>query len=180
LAARTHRPAGTARPPPRLRRAYYDCRYGQLHLHNAIPAGGGFDEKTSVICLHDAGETGRVFTPLLQVLGFERSVYSLDLPGSGESDPAAGIDPAEAAVQAVQDFIGSMRIRQFDLLARGEGCVAARRLAQQLAGAVQRLVLLGDAGAGVAPARNVLALPRAEADSPGLPARVLAFLAAGV
>ena len=31
--------------PPRLRRAYYDCRYGQLHVHNAIPAGGEHVER---------------------------------------------------------------------------------------------------------------------------------------
>ena len=28
----------------RLRRAYFDSRYGQLHVHQAIPPGGGFDE----------------------------------------------------------------------------------------------------------------------------------------
>ena len=24
---------------PRVRRGYFECRYGQLHVHNAIPAG---------------------------------------------------------------------------------------------------------------------------------------------
>ena len=98
-----HRP-GRA---PRLRRAYYDCRYGQLHLHNAIPGGGGFDELTSVICLHGAGETGRVFMPLLAALGEARSVYAPDLPGAGESDPAPGETAVDAAVHAVADFVDS-------------------------------------------------------------------------
>ena len=30
-----------ARPAPALRRAYFDCRFGQLHVYQAIPAGGG-------------------------------------------------------------------------------------------------------------------------------------------
>ena len=178
MAARTPRSADGTRPPPRLRRAYYECRFGQLHLHNAIPGGGGFDELTAVICLPDAGETGRVFAPLLICLGLERSVYSLDLPGSGESDAAAGVTPIEAAVLAVEDFVGTMRIRQFDLLARGDSCGAARRLAQQHAGAVRRLVLLGEAGPGATLPQKSLSLPRSEADSPALATRVVTFLAA--
>jgi hypothetical protein len=46
MSKRLTRAAGLEPGAPRLRRAYHDCRYGQLHLHNAIPAGGGFDELT--------------------------------------------------------------------------------------------------------------------------------------
>jgi pimeloyl-ACP methyl ester carboxylesterase len=168
------------RPAPRLRRAYYDCRFGQLHVHNAIPGGGGFDELTAAICLPDTGETGRVFQPLLQTLGFDRSVYSLDLPGSGESDPAPGVLPADAAFQAVEDFTGTMRIRQFDLVAHGEACMVARRLARQLGGAVRRLVLLGEVTPGIPLEQKVLSLPRSDADAAGFAARVADFLAAGM
>ena len=55
--------------PPRLRRAYFECRYGQLHVHNAIPAGGGFDELTTLVCLHASSNTGRVFLELSRILG---------------------------------------------------------------------------------------------------------------
>ncbi len=137
-------PVEGERQAPRLRRAYYDCRHGQLHLHNAIPAGGGFDELTSVICVHGSGETGRVFLPLLPQLGVERSVYAPDLPGCGESDPAPGVPFTEAAAQAVMDFAESMRIRRFDLVARGDGIAAARLVAAQRPDAVRRLVELGE------------------------------------
>ena len=46
---------------PRLRRAYFECRHGQLHVHNAIPDGGGFDELTTLICLHGSAGSGRMF-----------------------------------------------------------------------------------------------------------------------
>jgi pimeloyl-ACP methyl ester carboxylesterase len=164
-----------SRPPPRVRRAYYDCRYGQLHLHNAIPAGGGFDELTTVICLHGAGQTGRVFAPLLQPLGHERSVYALDLPGSGESDPAAGVDAVEAAVHAVIDFVDAMRIRSFDLIAREEGCEAALRVLSQKGAAVRRVVLIGAAGAiKTGPAITSVAV--ADAGAPDFAAKLLRVL----
>ena len=49
----------------RVRRAYFDYRYGQLHLHQAIPAGGGFDEATSLLCIPGSGGLGSFFRPLL-------------------------------------------------------------------------------------------------------------------
>src|SRR3954469_16226470 len=79
--ARTPDPA-----PPRLRRAYFECRYGQLHVHNAIPSGGGFDELTTLVCLHASSAPGRAFLELSKILGQSRSVYSPDTPGCGESD----------------------------------------------------------------------------------------------
>jgi pimeloyl-ACP methyl ester carboxylesterase len=160
-----------------LRRAYYDCRYGQLHLHNAIPGGGGFDELTPVICLHGAGQTGRVFVPVLLPLGYQRSVYALDLPGCGETDPAPGADSVDAAVNAVTDFVDSMRIRTFDLLARAEGCVVALRVAELRGSAVRRVVLLSDHVAAAEAGPGVVLLPMSEADSPQLGVKLVELLA---
>ena len=143
--------SGKSQPPapqPRLRRAYYDCRYGQLHLHNAIPPGGGFDELTSVICLHDEGEGGQVFLPALWALGAQRSVYAFDLPGVGGTDPAPGVPPADAAVNVVCDFLDSMRIRTIDVVARGQAAVAALRLLEQRGDTLRRVVLVDAAQTG--------------------------------
>lgn len=166
--ARTARTPDTARPPPRLRRAYYECRYGQLHLHNAIPSGGGFDELTAVLCVHGSNETARAFLPVLGVLGLERSVYAPDLPGYGESDPPAeqsgsmnrAADRVETGVNALADFLDSMRIRAVDLLARGDGAAIAQRLAALR-------------GAGV---RRVVTLTAADEASADLPQKLLAAL----
>lgn len=165
-----------SRPPPRIRRAYYDCRHGQLHLHNAIPAGGGFDELTPVICIHGTGQTGRVFMPLLAPLGYERSVYAPDLPGAGESDPAPGVAAVESAVHAVVDFVDAMRIRRFDLLAREQGCEAALQVLAQRGSAVRKVVLLGATGSTRA-GSAVTALSLAEAEAPDFARRVVSLLA---
>ena len=175
--ARPRKTTPQTRVAPRLRRAYYDCRYGQLHLHNAIPGGGGFDELTPVICLHGAGETGRVFMPLLAALGEARSVYALDLPGAGESDPAPGETAVEAAVHAVADFADSMRIRRFDLVARGAAAPAVLQLLQARGEAVRRAVVLDADGLRGRPGLTLLSA--AEAASAQLPARIVELLAAG-
>ena len=161
--------------PPRIRRAYYDCRYGQLHLHNAIPAGGGFDELTPLICLHGADQTGRVFLPLLTPLGYQRSVYALDAPGAGESDPAPGVAAVEAAAHAAMDFVEANRIRRFDLLAREQGCDAALRVLAERGEAVRRVVLLG--ATGVTQAANVSLVPLADAARPDLAVRLVSLFA---
>lgn len=137
--------------PPRLRRAYFECRHGQLHVHNAIPVGGGFDELTTLICLHGTGATGRSFLELSKRLGRTRSVYSPDLPGCGESDlgqdassaSTGGEMSAGALAEAIGDFLDSMRFRQVDLLGAGTGAAVAVELALARPKVARKVALLG-------------------------------------
>ena len=128
--------------PPRQRRAYFESRHGQLHVHNAIPVGGGFDELTTLICLHGTGTTGRVFQEVAKRLGRTRSLYSPDLPGCGESDGPAAL-PALACAEAITDFLDSMRFRQVDLLGGGTGAAVAVELAILRPKIARKIVLLG-------------------------------------
>jgi pimeloyl-ACP methyl ester carboxylesterase len=126
---------------PRVRRAYFDCRYGQLHMHYAIPAGGGFDEATPLLCIPGSPGLGRFFQPLLQSLGRDRSVYAPDLPGCGGSDlPGEPVDEAQLAA-ALTDFLDSMYLRHVDLLAHADGVDIALAMVQQHPARVGRLVL---------------------------------------
>jgi len=132
--------------PPRLRRAYFECRHGQLHVHNAIPVGGGFDELTTLICLHGAAGSGRMFLELSKRLGSSRSIYSPDLPGCGESDAAAAPLTIGGYADAMADFLDSMRFRQVDLLGVGAGAAVAVELAVARPKVVRKLYLLGMPG----------------------------------
>ena len=129
---------------PRVRRAYFDCRYGQLHVHYAIPAGGGFDEATALLCIAGAPGSGRFFRPLLAPLGRDRCVYAPDLPGCGESDPGPSHAGSADIAVALGDLLDSMRLRQFDLLAHESGVAIALALVQQRPNQIGRVVLSPD------------------------------------
>jgi pimeloyl-ACP methyl ester carboxylesterase len=134
------RPAVTAQP--RLRRGYFECRYGQLHVHNAIPAGGGFEEGTSLLCLHSIPHSGRFFRRFLTVTGVGRSVFAPDLPGFGDSDPPPPRSGVAEHAAGIADFLDTMRLRQVDLLGHGFGAAVAAELAATRPTQVRRLVLV--------------------------------------
>ena len=123
----------------RSRRAYFDCRFGQLHVRTAFPGTGGFDEFTTLLCIHPKGLSSRVFEQFLNIIGKDRSVYAPDRPGCGESDPgtadaAAGAAAAAAAAvvtdaQAMSDLAADLRLRTFDVLGLADGCAVAVELA---------------------------------------------------
>lgn len=125
-----------------VRRSYADCRYGQLHVATAYPSGGGFDERTPLICLHHAGGSNRAFAALLPELGRDRSVYALDLPGHGNSDVAQGAPSIADYAGAVGDFVTSLRLRTFDLLGVEAGSLIAAEIAAARGPQVRKVVLL--------------------------------------
>ena len=129
--------------PPRLRRAYFECRYGQLHVHTALPSGGGFDELTTLICLHASSGSGRAFLELSKLLGTSRSIYSPDTPGCGESDAPPGPLSIAGYAEALGDFLDSMRFRQVDLLGAHFGAAVAAELAITRPKQVRRVVMVG-------------------------------------
>lgn len=134
------RPAATAQP--RLSRGYFECRYGQLHVHNAIPTGGGFEEGTPLLCLHAIPHSGRNFARFLTVAGSARSVFAPDLPGFGDSDPPSPKAGVPDYAAAIGDFLETMRLRQVDLLGHGFGAAIAAELAATQPARIRRLVLV--------------------------------------
>lgn len=137
------------------RRAYTDGRHGQLHLTTAYPSGGGFDERTPLICLHPAAASGSWFRSLLPELGIDRSVYAPDLPAHGQSDPTAGpeLDLSDY-VAAIGDFLDSMRLRTADLLGHQLGATVAAELAAQRPQQIRRVVLVAIPETAAEPARK--------------------------
>ena len=127
---------------PRVRRGYFECRYGQLHVHNAMPPGGGFEEGMALLCLHDLSGSGRIFTGLLALAGQDRTVYAPDLPGFGESDPPAAPPALADYAAALGDFLDHMRLRQVAVLGLRGGALLATELAAARPAQVNRVVML--------------------------------------
>jgi pimeloyl-ACP methyl ester carboxylesterase len=126
----------------RTRRAYFDCKFGQLHVRTAFPTTGGFDELATLFCLHPIEGSSRTFSRLLPELADLRSVYAPDLPGYGESDPSPTGSMADAAV-AISDLANDLRLRHIDLLGVQYGAGVALELAAARPELVRRLVLAG-------------------------------------
>jgi pimeloyl-ACP methyl ester carboxylesterase len=125
----------------RTRRAYFDCRFGQLHVRTAFPATGGFDEQVTLFCLHPEQGSSRMFARFLSEIADVRSVYAPDLPGRGESDPSPASSIADAA-GAISDLADDLRLRQIDLLGVHTGAAVAMELAAARPELVRRLVLV--------------------------------------
>lgn len=126
-----------------VRRSYSECRYGQMHVWTSYPSGGGFDERTPIICLHHSGGSGRLFAPALRELGHDRSVYALDLPGHGTSDaPPSRFSVADLA-GAVSDFLDGLRVRSADIFGYQLGALVAAELAIARPQQVRRVMIWG-------------------------------------
>jgi pimeloyl-ACP methyl ester carboxylesterase len=134
-------PKMTASTIVRTRRAYFDCRFGQLHVRTAFPTTGGFDEGVTLFCLHPSELSSRTFHRFLPEIADDRSVYAPDLPGCGESDPAPSMTFKEAAA-AVADLARDLRLRQIDLLGFRFGAGVVLELAAARPELVRRLVLV--------------------------------------
>jgi pimeloyl-ACP methyl ester carboxylesterase len=137
---KTLKRAAAAVESVRTRRAYFDCRFGQLHVRTAFPTTGGFDEQVTLICLHGSTGASRVFARFLPLIAEQRSVYAPDLPGSGESDAAdAG---REDHAGAIADLASELRLRQIDVLGFDSGAEVAVELAIAAPNLVRRVVLV--------------------------------------
>lgn len=126
-----------------VRRSYSDCRYGQIHVWTAYPSGGGFDERTPIVCLHHAAGSGRLFAPALRELGNDRSIYAPDLPGHGTSDVSTSRASVSDIAAALGDFLDSLRLRAVDVIGFQLGALAAVELAIARPQQVRRVMLWG-------------------------------------
>lgn len=126
-----------------VRRSYAESRFGQIHLSTAYPSGGGFDERTPVVCLHHSGASGRLFAPILRELGHDRSVYAPDLPGHGDSDGSGSKSSVIELAGAIGDFIDSLRLRSVDLAGYQLGALIAAELAIARPQLIRRVMMWG-------------------------------------
>lgn len=124
-----------------IRRAYADCRFGQLHYRAATPDSNG--NTVPLLCFHQSPQSGRVFTEVLNNLGQTRAVYAPDTPGFGESDPPTTEPSIEDFADAMEEFIDHLGLESFDILGYHTGALTGTEIALRRPKHVRRMVLIG-------------------------------------
>lgn len=128
------------RTPPGVRRAYADCRFGQLHYRIAEPAAGS--DKTPLLCFHLSPNSGRVYALWLAEMAKDKVAVAPDTPGFGESD--APPSPPEIADYAATmgELIDQLGFDQVDVMGYHTGSRTCVEIAQQRPDQIRRIILV--------------------------------------
>lgn len=126
----------------------HDIEVAGVRLHY-LTCGEG----EPLLMLHGRGLAGATFAPVLPLLGAERRIITLDLPGWGLSDkpPFTGHTPQDALhvwMDGVLGFLDALGLEQVDLLGHSMGGFTALGLALEHPDRVRRLILMDPAGIG--------------------------------
>jgi pimeloyl-ACP methyl ester carboxylesterase len=124
----------------RERRAYADCRFGQLHLRYRRP---GAETLPPVLCFHMSPSSSRSYQALLRELGSDRLAMAADTPGYGQSDRPAEPCGIPGYAAAMGDALDALDMPKLDLVGFHTGSKIALSLALQRPERVRRLVLIG-------------------------------------
>jgi pimeloyl-ACP methyl ester carboxylesterase len=133
--------SASRQPVINQRRAYFECRFGQLHVRTAFPSTGGFDELTALVCLHESPRSSASFGDFLGAMATDRSVYGCDLPGHGESDPTIDVPSIGDYAAAIGDFLDALRLREADVIGVGTGAATAVEVALARPQGIRRVVV---------------------------------------
>lgn len=130
---------------PVIRRAYVDCRFGQLHFHAAEPETHAIAAPTLVL-LHQNPSSSVEYRALIEDMAQDRRVYAFDTPGYGMSDRPDAPQSMTSYACAIADGIRALGLTDagpIDLYGFHTGTLLAIELAADLGDRVGRLALTG-------------------------------------
>lgn len=128
------------RTPEGVRRAYMDCRFGQLHYRIAEPERDR--GKTPLICFHLSPNSGRVYALWLAEMAKDRIAVAPDTPGFGESDPPPREPEIADYAAAMGELIDHLGYDQVDVMGYHTGSRTCVEIAQQRPEQIRRIVLV--------------------------------------
>ena len=125
-----------------IRRSYVDGPFGQMHVRTTEGEGSG---GKPLVLLHMLPQSGRMFEPLMQRMGHERTLIAIDLPGHGESDapssPVEVPDYAASIWQALDALRPAGKSPPCDVFGIHGGAKLAVELTLQRPGNVEQLIV---------------------------------------
>ncbi len=145
--------SGPFEPPPsaaelaKIRKAYADGPYGQIHFRALRPADL---KRPPLICFHTSPVSSVVYDYFLVEMGRDRWSIAPDTPGYGDSAPPPQPDDWECAMPTVEikDYVkamvalaDSLGIEKFDVMGYHTGSCVALETARVLPDRVGKLVM---------------------------------------
>ncbi|MCG8346541.1 MAG: alpha/beta hydrolase [Chloroflexales bacterium] len=94
-----------------------------------------------LLLIHGWGGSSRHWLSTMANLADIRTIYALDLPGFGDSQPLAGVASAECLANVVIEFADMLGVERFDLNGHSFGAGVAAYLAARWPTRVQNLML---------------------------------------
>ncbi|MGB6229044.1 MAG: alpha/beta fold hydrolase, partial [Litorimonas sp.] len=125
---------------PRIRRAFVDGPFGQVHLRR----GGEGSSRRPLLCLHQSPKSSREFAKILPHLATDRHVVAVDNPGHGESDlPGREAEATiEAYARSAWAAVDALGLGPVDLLGHHTGAKVATEMAFQRPDDVGAIVMI--------------------------------------
>ncbi len=129
----------------RVRRAYTDGLFGQIHYRIAMPENSS--SHLPLYCLHQSPKCGLEFEAFMMEMGEDRVVIAPDYPGYGMSDPppceaAATIEAYADACWQIARILGHSKI---DLFGNHTGSKVAAEMALSNPEGVRQIVMISAA-----------------------------------
>ncbi len=97
----------------------------------------------AVLLLHPFPLDSTIFAPLVDALGRERRVITVDFPGFGQSPPPPGEVTLASYAEALRALAAHLQLSHFDLLGVSMGGYAALELSDQAPRLLRKLILCG-------------------------------------
>jgi pimeloyl-ACP methyl ester carboxylesterase len=128
----------------RVRRAYVDGRFGQLHLRQRR---GERETGRALVCLHQSPKSGLEFEAFMRAAPLSRRVIAPDYPGYGMSDPphSEGEATIETYAQEMWRIADALELERIDLFGNYTGGQVAAAMARMRPSSVGVIVMVSAA-----------------------------------
>jgi pimeloyl-ACP methyl ester carboxylesterase len=125
-------------------------RGGVVHWEEWAPRGAReHTNRRPVVLLHGLADTCRTWNHIAPILGRDRRVYALDLPGHGDSSRYDSSYDVHWYGELIAEWIRTLEIPDFDLMGHSLGGGIAMRVLLEKPARVHRLVLVAAGGLGL-------------------------------
>lgn len=119
----------------------------------------GPSARPAILFLHGWPETWAAFAHIMDMLGHERRVVAVDLPGIGQSPSPASSNDKRALAAVVRELVKTLHLREVTLVGHDVGGQIAYAYLRAYPGELRRAVIMNVAIPGIEPWNEVVRNP---------------------